>query len=55
MIFFWKIQIIDFESQNFPIFDNFYSTERKTQKLFKLLVVGFEPKGMPGKMCEIVR
>ena len=33
-LFFWKIQIIfdikiDFESQNFAIFDNFYSTDRK--------------------------
>jgi hypothetical protein len=27
---------------------NFYSTDRKTQKLFKGLVVGFGPKGMPG-------
>ena len=27
-----------------PIFDDFYSTERKTQKLFKGLVVGFGPK-----------
>ena len=35
-----------------PIFDNFYS---KTQKLFKGLVVDFAPKGMPGRMCEIVR
>ena len=33
-----------------PIFDDFYSTERKTQKLFKGLVVGFGPKGMPGRM-----
>ena len=38
-----------------PIFDNFYSTERKTQKLFKWLVVGFGPKGMHGRMCDIVR
>ena len=35
-----------------PIFDNFYSTERKAQKLFKWLVVGFGPKGMPGRMCD---
>ena len=38
-----------------PIFDDFYSTERKTQKRFKGLVVGFGPKGMPGRMCDIVR
>jgi hypothetical protein len=31
-----------------PIFDDFYSTERKTQIFFKGLVVGFGPKGMPG-------
>jgi hypothetical protein len=30
-------------------------TERKTQKLFKGLVVGFGLKGMPGRMCDIVR
>ena len=34
---------------------NFYSTERKTQKLFKWLVVGFGPKGIPCGMCDIVR
>ena len=38
-----------------PIFDDFYLTERKTKKLFKGLVVGFGPKGMPGRMCNIVR
>ena len=37
-----------------PIFDDFYSTEGKTQKLFKGLVVGFGPKGMTGRMCDIV-
>ena len=56
---FRKIQIIfdikiDFESQNFAIFDNFYSTDRKTSKLFKGLVVGFGPKGRPDKMCNSV-
>ena len=35
---------IDFESQKFAIFDNFYSTDRKTSKLFKGLVVNFKPK-----------
>ena len=38
-----------------PIFDNFYSTERKIQKLFKGLVVGFGPKGIPDRMRDIVR
>ena len=28
-------------------------TERKTQKLFKGLVVGFGPKGMPGRMYNM--
>ena len=28
---------IDFESQNLAIFYNFYSTDRKTQNLFKVL------------------
>ena len=37
-----------------PIFDNFYSTECKAQKLFKGLVIGFGPKGIPGRMCNIV-
>ena len=46
---------IDFESQKFAIFDNFYSTDRKTSKLFKGLVVNFKPKGRPGKMCNSVR
>ena len=39
-----NFQKIDFESQNFAIFDNFYSTDRKTKKLFDWLVVGFGPK-----------
>ena len=46
---------IDFESQNFEIFDNFYSTDRKTKKHFNELVVGFEPTGRPGRMCVSVR
>ena len=37
------------------IFDNFYSADCKTQKLFKGLVVDFGPRGMPGRMCNIVR
>ena len=48
-----KIWII-FDSQNFTIFDNFYSTDRKTKKLFKGQVVGFGSKGMPGRMCDSV-
>ena len=38
-----------------PIFEDFYSTERKIQNFFKWLVVGFGPKGMPGAMWDIVR
>ena len=34
------------------IFGNFNSTERRTKKLFKWLVVGFGPKGMPGRICD---
>ena len=48
-------QKIDFESQNFAHFDNFYSSDRKTQKLFKGLVIDFKPIGRPGRMCNIVR
>ena len=47
-------QKIDFETQNFVIFDNFYSTNHKTEKLFDELVVDFGPKGRPGKMCDSV-
>ena len=46
--YFRKIQIIDLESQNLAIFDNFYSNDRKTYKLFNGLVDGFGPKGRPG-------
>ena len=58
--FFRKIRIIfdienDFESQTFAIFDNFYSTDHKTYKLFQGLVVGFGPKGRPGRLCDTVR
>ena len=35
--------------------DNFYSSDRKTQKLFNGLVVDFGPTGMPGRMYNIVR
>ena len=42
----------NFESQHFAIFDNFYSTNRKTSKLFNGLVVGFGPKGRPVRMCD---
>ena len=37
------------------MFDHFYSTDHETKKLFKWLVVGFGPKGMPGRMCNSVR
>ena len=47
-------QKIDFESQNFAHFDNFYSSDRKTHKLFNGLVVGFGPKERPGRMCNSV-
>ena len=47
-------QKIDFESQNFAHFDNFYC-DRKTQKLFNGLVVGFGPKERPGRMYDSVR
>ena len=47
--------IFDIESQNFAIFDTFYSTDHKTLKLFKGLVINFGPKGRPGKMCDSVR
>ena len=54
-----KIWIIfghfDFESQNFATFDNFYSTDHMTSKLFKGLVVVFGPKERPGRMCHSVR
>ena len=54
---FKKIRIIfdifDFESQNFAIFDNFYSTDRN--KLFKGLVINFGPLGRPGRMCDSER
>ena len=38
-----------------PIFDDFYSTDHKTQKLFKGLVFGFGPKWRLGRMCNSVR
>ena len=40
---------IDFESQKFAIFDNFYSTDRKTSKLFKGLVINVGHKERPVK------
>ena len=33
----------------------FYSTDRKTSKLFKGQFVGFGSKGKPGRMCDSVR
>ena len=38
-----------------PIFDDFYSTDRNTSTLFNGMLVGFGPKGMPGRMCDSVR
>ena len=38
-----------------PIFDNFYSTDRKTSKLFNGLVVDFGSRGRLGRMCDTVR
>ena len=37
------------------IFDNFFLAERKTQNFFELLIIGFGPKGMPGRMCNNLR
>ena len=55
---FFLIETSIFKSHHFlkwpPIFDDFYLTERKTKKLFKVLNVGFGPKGMTGRMCNIV-
>ena len=48
-------QKIDFESQNFAHFDNFYSSDCWAEKLYNVLVVVFGPKGRPGKMCDGVR
>ena len=46
---------IDFESQNFAIFDKFYSTDCATKRLFEgLVTIGFEPKRKPGRMCNSV-
>ena len=45
---------IDCENQNFAVFDDFYSTDSMIQKLFNELVVGFELKEKPGKMCNSV-
>ena len=48
-----KIQIIfDIENQNCAIFDNFYSTDRKTYRLFKGLVIGIMPQVRPRRMCN---
>ena len=45
---------IYYGSQDFAIFDDFYSSDCKTY-FFNGLVVGFGPKEMPGRMCDIVR
>ena len=48
-------QKIDFESHNFAHFEDFYSTDHKTEIFFDELVVDFGPKGRPDKMCNSVR
>ena len=42
---FWALQFLNHD---------FYSTDRKTWKLFKGLFVVFGSKGMPGRMCDSV-
>ena len=57
MIFFrsfFLTQKIDFKSKNFALFDNFYSSDRKTLNRFNGLVIGFRPKGKPDRMCDSV-
>ena len=39
-------------SQNFAIFDNFFSTDLKTWKLFKGLIISFGPTGKHVRMCD---
>jgi uncharacterized protein with ParB-like and HNH nuclease domain len=46
---------IDFESQNFAHFDDFYLSDPKTYKLSSGLVIVFGPKGRPDRMCNSVR
>ena len=41
--------------ERFGHFDNFYSSDLKTEKLFSGLVIGFGPTGKPGRMCNSVR
>ena len=47
-------QKIDFESHNFAHFEDFYSSDLKTQKFFSGLIIDFGPKGRPGRMCNSV-
>ena len=44
----------DFFLKLWIIFDNFYSTDHKTYKFLKGLVVGLGPNGRPGRMCNFV-
>ena len=48
-------QKIDFEIQNFAIFDDIFSTERNCKKTFIGVLSGFEHKGWSCKVCESVR
>ena len=54
---FWKLHFLNhfIFLKWHPISDDFYSTDHKTQKLFKGLAIAFELKGIPGRMCNIVR
>ena len=49
------MQKIDFESQNFAIFNNFYASLHKAKKKFIGQQFGLYPKGMPCQMCESVQ
>ena len=49
------MQKIDFESQNFAIFNNFYASLHKTQKKSIGQQFGLYPKGRPCKMCNSVQ
>ena len=47
-------QKIDFESQNFAIFDKFTQLTARLKKFLRGLVVGFGPKRRLGIMCNSV-
>ena len=52
---FWVGQKLTLKVRIFAIFDNFYSTYRKTLTLFNGLVIGFGSRGRLGRMCNTVR